>query len=192
MLKVLRIITGATVTMVAAFAVVMIVWAHGRSAPASQPLVADTNLVKAVQLRFTLDGGHWANVTEVEGGTITVEREGKKLAITPYIRDGGRVELQVLKAVQSNGKETMQTAGALLVGKELTKLEAGGMVFNVQVVNPNKMLPANVVAAAAGGFVTCCVRACDGTLFCGLCVCTDCGRCGPGWCDCPIPGPPDV
>lgn len=189
MLKVLRIITGATVTLVAALAVVMVVWAHGRSAP--QPVGGDTELVKAVQLRFTLDGGHWANVTEIEGGVISVEREGKKLAITPYIREGGRVELQIFKAVQTNGKETMQTAGSLLVGKEFTRLEAGGMVFNVQVVNPNKLLPANLVAAAGGGNGTCCTRSCDGTLFCGVCVCTDCGRCGPGWCDCAIPGPPD-
>lgn len=49
--------------------------------------------MKAVQLRITF-GGHWANVTEIEGGAFTVERERKKLAITPYIRDEGKVELQ--------------------------------------------------------------------------------------------------
>jgi len=53
----------------------------------------ETNSVKAVQLRITF-GQHWANVTAVEGGTITVEREGKKLAITPYLRDAGKVELR--------------------------------------------------------------------------------------------------
>ena len=187
MFKVHRIVKGTTVALVAALGVIMVVWAHGRSAP--QPVRGGADLVKAVQLRFTLDGGHWANVTEVEGGTITVEREGKKLAITPVIRDGGKIELQVFKAVQNSGKETMQAAGALLVGKELTKLEAGGLVMNVKVVNASKMLPAYLVAGSS--LTTCCARSCDGTLFCGTCVCTDCSRCGPGWCDCAIPGPPD-
>ena len=189
MFKVHRIVKGTTVTLVAALGVIMFVWAHGRSAP--QPPTAGTDLVKAVQLRFTLEGGHWANVTEVEGGAITVEREGKKFTITPYIREGGRVELQVFKAVQTNGKETMENAGALLVGKELTKLNAGGLAMSVKVLNANKMLPANLIAAAAGGNATCCARSCNGTLFCGTCVCTDCGRCGPNWCDCAIPGPLD-
>jgi hypothetical protein len=180
------LLKAQTVTLVAALGVIMFVWAHGRSAP--QPAAEGTGLVKAVQLRFTLEGGHWANVTEVEGGTITIQREGKKFVITPYIREGGKVELQVFKAVQNNGKETMETAGALLVGKDLTKLDAGGLVMSVKVLNANKMLPANLVAAAAG---TCCASSCNGTLFCGTCVCTDCGRCGPNWCDCAIPGPPD-
>ena len=187
MLKVHRIVKGTTITLLAALGVIMIVWAHGRSAP--QPVRGETDSVKAVQLRFTLEGGHWANVTTVEGGTITVEREGKKLAITPYIRDG-QVELQIFKAVQNKGKETMETAGTLLVGKGLTKLDGGGLVFSVQVLDANKKLPANLVAASAGA--TCCVRACDGTLFCGFCVCTDCGRCGPNWCDCALLQPPDV
>ena len=187
MFKIHRIVKGTTVALLAALGVIMIVWAHGRSAP--QPAPSGTDLVKAVQLRFTLEGGHWANVTEVEGGTITVQREGKKLAITPYIRDGGTVELQVFKAVQNNGKETMETAGTLVIGKELSKLEAGGLVLSVKVLNANKMLPASLVAASAGA--TCCVRSCNGTLFCGVCVCTDCGRCGPNWCDCAIPGPVD-
>ena len=190
MFKVHRIVKGTTVTLVAALGVIMFVWAHGRSAP--QPVRSNTGTVRAVQLRFTTADGHWANVTEVEGGAITVEREGKKFTITPYIREGGRVELQVFKAVQTNGKETMENAGALLVGKELTKLNAGGLAMSVKVLNANKMLPANLIAAAAGGNATCCVRACDGTLFCGVCVCTDCGRCGPNWCDCALPQPPDV
>src|SRR5262249_24941627 len=152
---------------------------------APQPVRSETDSVKAVQLRFTMEDGHWANVTEVEGGTITVEQEGKKLAITPYVREGGNVELRVFKAIQSNGKETMETAGTLLVGKSLTKFEGGGLELSVQVVNANKMLPANQVAAANPG--TCCVRSCNGTLFCGTCVCTDCGFCGPRWCDCAAP-----
>ena len=182
MFKVHRVVKGTTVTLLAALGVIMIVWAHGRSAPPATR--GGTDPVRAVQLRFTLDGGHWANVTEIEGGTITVEREGKKLAITPYIRNGS-VELQVFKAVQNNGKETMETAGALMVGKELTKLEASGLVLSVQVLDANKRLPSDLVAASANA--TCCVRSCNGTLFCGTCVCTDCGRCGPNWCDCALP-----
>jgi len=187
MIKVHRIVKCMTATLLAALGFVMIVWAHGRSAP--QPVRSETDSVKAVQLRFTFDGGHWANVTQIEGGTITVEREGKKLAITPYIREAGNVELQVFKAVQNKGKEMMETAGTLLVGKGLTKLEGAGLVLSVQVLDANKRLPSDLVAASAGA--TCCVRACNGTLFCGVCVCTDCGRCGPNWCDCAIPGPPD-
>jgi hypothetical protein len=182
MLKVHRIIKGTSLTLLAALGVVMMVWAHGRSAP--QPVRGETATVKAVQLRFSLEGGHWANVTEIEGGTITVEQAGKKLAITPYIRDSGQVELQIFK-----GEDT-RASGTLLVGKGLTKLEGGGLVLSVQVLDANKRLPSNLVAASAGA--TCCVRACDGTLFCGVCVCTDCGRCGPNWCDCALPQPPDV
>ena len=187
MFKVHRIVKGTAVTLLAALGFIMIVWAHGRSAP--PPARSETDLVKAVQLRFALEGGHWANVTEIEGGTITVEQEGKKLAITPFIREGGNVELQVFKAIQNNGKETMESAGSLVVGKGLTKLQGGGVVLSVQVLDANKKLPANLVADARTA--TCCVRSCNGTLFCGTCVCTDCGRCGPNWCDCAIPGPLD-
>ena len=92
MFKIHRMIKGTAVTLLVALGFIMIVWAHGRSAPQA------TNSVKAVQLRITF-GQHWANVTAIEGGTFTVERDGKKLAITPYIRDAGKVEdaLGVLK-----------------------------------------------------------------------------------------------
>lgn len=186
MSKIHRIVKGTAVTLLVALGFIMIVWAHGRSAP--QPVRAETSSVKAVQLRITF-GSHWANVTQIEGGAFTIEREGKKLAITPYIREGGNVELRVFNAVQSENKETMEAASTLQVGKNATKLEAGGLVFSVQVLNSNKTLSTELLAAAAGA--TCCVRSCDGTLFCGTCVCTDCGRCGPNWCDCAIPGPPD-
>jgi hypothetical protein len=188
MFKVHAIVKGTTATLLAALVVIMIVWAHGRSAP--QPTRGETDSVKAVQLRITFEGGHWANVTEIEGRVFTVEQDGKKLAITPYIRDeaGGKVELRLFKAIQNEGKETMEAAGTLQVGKALTKLEGGGLVMSVQVINASKRIPANLVATS--GF-TCCVRTCAGALVCGFCVCTDCGRCGPNWCDCAIPGPPD-
>jgi hypothetical protein len=186
MFRIHRIVKGAAVTLVAALSFIMIVWAHGRSAP--QQAQGKTTAVRAVQLRFTFDG-HWANVTEVEGGAFTIERDGKKLTVSPYIREGGNVELQVFKVIQNGGKETMEAASTLLVGKGLTKFEVAGLVMNVQVLDANKRLSSELVAAAGA---TCCVRACNGTLFCGVCVCTDCGRCGPNWCDCAIPGPSDV
>ena len=188
MFKVHRIVKGTTVTLLAALGVIMIVWAHGRSAPPATR--GGTDSVKAVQLRITLDGGHWAAVTQIEGAAFTVERNGKKLAITPYIRGEGKVELRMSKVIQSEGKETMEAAGTLLVGKGLTKLEGSGPVLGVQVLDANKRLQSDLLAVA--GF-TCCAKACDGTLVCGgVCVCTDCGRCGPNWCDCAIPQPPDV
>ena len=176
-----------SITLLVALGVIMIVWAHGRSAP--QPVRAETNTVNAVQLRITFDGGHWANLTQVDGGTFTVERDGKKLAITPYIRDAG-VELRIFKAIQNGGKETMESVGAVQVGKGLTKFEGGGLKLGVQVLNASKKLSSELVAAS--GF-TCCARACDGTLVCGaVCVCTDCGRCGPNWCECAALQPPDT
>jgi hypothetical protein len=188
MFKVHRIVKGTVVTLLAALGFIMVVWAHGRSAP--PPARAETGPVKAVQLRITLDGGHWANVTQLEGVAFTIEREGKKVAITSYIRDAGNVELQISKAVQTNGKETMETAGTFLVGKTLTKLQGSGLALSVQVLDANKNFSRDLVATAN---LTCCAKACDGTLVCGgLCVCTDCGRCGPNWCDCALPGPPDV
>ena len=107
MFKVHRIVKGTTVTMLAALTFIMIVWAHGRSAP--QPPRGETNSVKAVQLRITF-GGHWANVTEIEGGAFTVEREGKKLAITPYIRDEGKVECQALVYFRDSAQRLGATA----------------------------------------------------------------------------------
>jgi hypothetical protein len=188
MFKIHRIVKGTTVTLLAALGFIMIVWAHGRSAP--QPPRVEIDSVKAVKLRITLGGGHWANVTQLDGVAFTIERDGKKLAITPYIRESGTVELRVFNAVQNEGKETMQAAGTLLVGKGSTKLEGTGLLLGVQVLDTNKTFSADMLAAAG---VTCCAKACDGTLVCGaVCVCTDCGRCGPNWCDCPIPGPPDV
>jgi hypothetical protein len=173
MFKIHRMVIGTAVTLLVALGFIMIVWAHGRSAPQAP------KAVKAVQLRITF-GRHWANVTAVEGTTFTVERDGKKLGITPYIRDSGKVELQVFQS------ETVKSVGILLGGKA-TKVEAGGLELSVQVLDANKKLSSDLVAASG---LTCCARACDGTLVCGaVCVCTDCGRCGPNWCDCAIPGP---
>jgi len=178
MIKVHRIVKGTTATLLVALGFAMIVWAHGSSASPPQ---------RVVKLRLTFESGDWANVTELEGGTITVEKNGKKLAITPYIREQGQVELRLFQAVQREGKETMDAVGTLLVGKELTKLEEGGLVTGVQVLDSNKRLPSDQLALAGGGTGTCCVSTCAGTRVCGVCVCTDCGRCGPGWCDCAAP-----
>ena len=181
MFKVHRIITGTTLLTV--FGFMMIVWAHGR--PALPLTQASMDSVKAVQLRFTFASGDSANVTEVEGGTINVEKDGKKLTITPYMRDHGQVELRILQVVQREGKETTEALDTLLVDKNLTKLNRGNLPFSVQVLIADKQLPA--AAAFGGGGGTCCTTTCAGTVVCGTCVCTDCGRCGPGWCDCAAP-----
>ena len=180
MIKILRIMTGTTMLAVCGF--MMIVWAHGRpEPPLAQP---GTDSIRAVKLRFTFASGDSANVTEVEGGTITVEREGKKLTITPYIRDQGQVELRILQAVQREGKEMMEAVDTLLVDQGWTKLNRGNLPFSVRVLDHDKKLPA---AAAIGPPRQCCATTCAGTVICGVCVCTDCGRCGPGWCDCAAP-----
>ncbi|HYK21421.1 MAG TPA: hypothetical protein VEV42_11850 [Pyrinomonadaceae bacterium] len=179
MINVHRIVKCTTVTLLAALGFVMIVWAHDKPAP-----IPDT--VRAVKLRLTFESGDWANVTEVEGGTINIEKNGKKLSIIPYLRDQGQVELRIFNAVQREGKETMEAAGTLLVGKAPTKLQGSGLLTGVQVLDSNKRLSPDTIAVA-GGFGTCCVSTCAGTQVCGVCVCTDCGRCGPGWCDCAAP-----
>jgi hypothetical protein len=181
MIKFHRIITGTTLLALCGF--VMIIWAYGRSTPTLSQASMDS--VTAVQLRFTFESGDSANVTEVEGGTITIERDGKKLTITPYRRDHGQVELRISRAVQREGKEMMEALDTLVVDKSLTKLNRGNLPFSVQVLNAEKKLPAVALAAVGGG--TCCATTCAGTRICGVCVCTDCGRCGPGWCDCAIP-----
>ena len=180
MIKVHRIITGTTLLAVCGF--MMIVWAQG--GPEATPTQAATNSVKAVQLRFTFASGDSANVTQVEGGTIKVERDGKKLTITPYMRDQGQVELRVFQAVQREGKEMMEAVDTLLVDKGLTKLDEGNLPFSVRVLDAEKKLPA---AALANAGATCCAPTCAGTLVCGVCVCTDCARCGPRWCECAAP-----
>ena len=179
MIKVHRIITGTT--LLAVFGFVMIVWAYGR--PASPLTLANTDSVRAMQLRFTFASGDSANVTQVEGGTIKVEKDGNKLTITPYLRDHGQVELRVFQAVQREGKEMMEAVDTLLVDKSVTKLNQGKLPFSVQVLNADKKLP----AAALTNPGTCCATTCAGTVICGFCVCTDCGRCGPRWCDCAAP-----
>ena len=180
MTKVHRIITGTSLLVV--FAFMMVVWASGRPTP---PLThGDTASAKAVQLRFTFASGDSANVTEFEGGTITVQKDGKKLTITPYKRDHGQVELRVFQAVQREGKEMMEALDTLLVDKGLTELKRGSLPFSVQILNPDKKLPATAFATPPR---TCCATTCAGTVICGVCVCTDCGRCGPGWCDCAAP-----
>lgn len=182
MIKVHPIVKGTTATLLAAFGIIMIVWAHGRSAP--PPTRGDTDTVRAVKLRLTFESGDAANVTQVEGGTITIEKDGKKLAITPYIRDQGKIELRVFQAIQREGREEMQVLETLLVDKNLTRLNRGNLPLSVQVLDLDKKLPAEILAAGPG---TCCARTCAGTLVCGVCVCTDCGRCGPNWCDCAMP-----
>ena len=180
MTKVHPVITGTT--LLAVFGFMMVVWASGRPGPALTP--ASTDSVRAVQLRFTFASGDSANVIQVEGSAINVEKDGKKLTITPYIRDRGQVELRVFQAVQRDGRETMEAVDTLLVDKSLTQLNRGKLPFSVQVLNPDKKLAA---AAFDTPSRTCCATTCAGTSICGVCVCTDCGRCGPGWCDCAAP-----
>ncbi|HEU4931206.1 MAG TPA: hypothetical protein VFT48_03960 [Pyrinomonadaceae bacterium] len=179
MIKVHRIIRGTALLAVCGF--MMIIWAHGRPEP---PLTqASLDSISAVKLRFTFASGDSANVTQVEGGTIKVEKDRKKLTITPYKRDNGQVELRVFQAVQREGKEMMEAVDTLLVDKGLTKLNRGNLPFSVQVIDADKKLPA--ASPSAPG--TCCATTCAGTVVCGVCVCTDCGRCGPRWCDCAAP-----
>ena len=180
MIKIHRIIRGTV--LLAVFGFMLIVWAYGT--PASPPAQASTDSVRAVKLRFTFAAGDSANVTEFNGGTIQVEKDGEKLTITPYIRDHGQVELRVFQAVQREGKETMEAVDTLLIDKNSTKLTRGNLPFSVQVLDADKKLPA---AAFAFPPRTCCATTCAGTQVCGVCVCTDCGRCGPGWCDCAAP-----
>ena len=189
MTKAHHIVKGTAATLLAVFGLIMIVWGHGRPAP--PPSRGGTDSVRAVRLRLNFEGGHWANVTEFEGGTIKVERDGKKLAITPYIRDqsSGKVELRVFQVVQHEGRETMEAVDTLLVDKGLTKVERGGLPLSVQVLDAAKRLPADPPMASVA---ECCAMACDGTLVCGVCVCTDCGHCAThNWCDCPPPAPPE-
>ena len=177
MIKIHRVITGASLLAVCGF--MMIVWAHGRPEPQPAP-----DSIRAVKLRFTFASGDSAIVTQVDGAAIKVEKDGKKLTITPYIRDRGQVELRVFQAVQSEGREMMEALDTLTVDKSLTKLNRGDLPFSVQVLDAEKNLSP---AALAGGGGTCCATTCAGTVICGVCVCTDCKRCGPGWCDCAAP-----
>lgn len=178
---------GTSITLLTALAFIMIVWAHGRSAPAPAMARAGTDSVRAIKLRLTFAAGDSANVTEVEGGLITIEKNGKKLAISPHIRDRGQVELQVFQAIQREGKEVMQTLDTMLVDKNSTKLSRNDLLSSVQVLDSDKRLPVEALATPAA---TCCARTCAGTLVCGLCVCTDCGFCATvHWCDCNPPGP---
>jgi hypothetical protein len=179
-IKVHRIITCTTLLTV--FGFIMIVWAHGRPAPPQTQASVDS--VRAVKLRLTFASGDSANVTQVEGGTIKVERDGKKLTITPYVRNHGQVELRVFQAVQREGREIMEALDTVLVDKGVTKLDRGNLPFSVRVLDAEKKLPA---AALSTQGATCCATTCAGTLVCGFCVCTDCGRCGPRWCECAAP-----
>ncbi len=181
MIKVHRLITGTTLLAVCGF--MIIVGAHNRPEP---PLTqASMDSIRAVKLRLTFENGDSANVTEFEGGTIKVEKDGNKLAITPYIREQGEVELRVFQAVQREGKDVMEAVDTLLVDKSLTKLNRGSLPFSVQVLDLNKRLPSKILAARGG---TCCARTCNGTLICGSCVCTDCGVCATfPWCECAAP-----
>src|SRR6476661_2944889 len=118
MIKMHRILAGTTLLVV--FGFMMIVWANNRPAP-------QLTHGKLVQLRFTFANGDSANVTQFEGAAITVEKDGKKLSITPYLRDRGQVELRVFQAVQREGRETMEAVDTLLVDRNVTKLNRGNL-----------------------------------------------------------------
>ena len=187
MIKSHHIARGTATTLLSVLGLMMIVRGHAKPAPPAARGTADS--VRAVRLRLTFESGHWADVTEVEGGTIKIERDGKKLAITPYIREQGKVELRVFQSVRHEGGETMEAAGTLSVEKRLTKLDGVSLPLSVQVLDAEKRIPSALLAAPAA---TCCARACDGTLVCGVCVCTDCEQCATrNWCDCPPPAPPE-
>jgi hypothetical protein len=188
MIRTHSIIKGTAVTLLVAFGLIMIALAQAKQTPSTAQ--GRTDSVRAVKLRLNFADGHWANVTEAEGGTITLEKDGKKLAITPYIRDqsSGRVELRVFQVAVSAGRETMEAVDTLLVDKNLTNLTTGDLRLSVQVLDTEKMIPADVSIASAS---QCCARTCSGILVCGVCVCTDCGVCFThNWCDCNPPAPP--
>jgi len=177
-----RIVKGTT--LLVALGLIMFVWTHARSV--SPPSEEATDTVRAVKLRLTFDGGDTANVTQLEGGTIKIEKDGTKLEITPFIRDQGQVELRVSQAVQRDGAEVMQALDTMLVGKGLSKLNKGNLPLSVQVVDVDKKLPAALLAAASAA--QCCARTCSGVLICGVCVGTDCQVCMTiRWCDCAAP-----
>ena len=182
MIKVHRIITGTTLLAVCGF--MMIVLAQDKPKPPLTQASADS--IRAVKLRLTFESGDSANVTEFEGGTINVEKDGKKLTITPYIREQGKVELRVFQAVQRDGKEMMEAADTLLLAdKSPVKLNRINLPFSVQILDAEKKVS---TAALARGGGTCCARTCNGTLICGSCVCTDCGVCAAfPWCECAAP-----
>jgi hypothetical protein len=187
-IKIHRIIRGTV--LLAVFGFMLIVWAYGTPASpptqaASPPTQASTDSVRAVKLRFTFAAGDTANVTELNGGTIKVEKNGEKLTITPYIRDHGQVELRVFQTVQRDGKEMMEAVDTLLIDKSSTKLTRGNLPFSVQVLDGDKKLQPKILAARGG---TCCATTCNGTVICGSCVCTDCGVCAAfPWCECAAP-----
>lgn len=188
MIKTHPIIKGTTATLLVLFGLLVIVRASDKGAPA--PTQSKTETLRVVKLRLTLSDGHWANVTEFEGGTIKIERDGKKLAITPSIRDqnSGQVELRVFRVVQREGRESIEAGAILLVDKNLSKLDQNLLPLGVQVLGIEQRLSGNPSGAPVA---ECCARACDGTLVCGVCVCTDCGVCFThGWCDCNPPAPP--
>ncbi|MFL6334566.1 MAG: hypothetical protein ACJ754_14730 [Pyrinomonadaceae bacterium] len=189
MFKTHRVVKRTAAALLTVSGLIIIAWGHGRPAPV--PARGATDSVRAVKLRLTFEGSHWANVTEVEGGTIKVERDGKKLALTPYIRDqkSSKVELRVFQVIQRGSGETLEAIDTLMVGTGPTKLDRGGLSFGVQVLDVEKRLPRELLAAPAA---ECCTRTCNGTLVCGVCVCTDCGVCFThGWCDCNPPAPPE-
>jgi hypothetical protein len=190
MIKTHRVIKGTAATLLVVFGLITIAWAHHRRAP-SRAAQNQADSVRMVRLRFTFADGHWANVTEVEGGTIRIEKDGQKLAITPYIRDqgSGKVELRVFQSTANVGRETMEMVDTLLIDKNLTKLPRGNLPVSVQVLDAGRKLPADLHIAAAS---ECCARTCSGMLVCGVCVCTDCQSCSTkNWCDCNPPAPPE-
>lgn len=183
------IIKGVTATLLTLFGLIIIVWGHDR--PTTPQARGKTDSGRAVRLRLTFDDGHKASVTAAEGGMIKVEKDGEKLAITPYIRDQGssRVELRVFRVVQHAGAETLEAVDTLLIDRQLAKLDRGNLPLGLQVLDVNKRLPADLPATPAA---ECCATACNGALVCGVCVCTDCGVCATrNWCDCPPPAPPE-
>lgn len=163
--------------------------AENRSAIRESEIKTDS--VRLIALKLTFAGGHWAVVTEMEGGTARIEENGNVLAITPYIRDkdSGTVELKVFRVIRREGNEDAEALGSLLVGKSPTKLDSAGSQFSVQVKSLEKTMPADLIHSAAA---QCCARTCSGILICGACVCTDCHFCATRpTCDCNPPAPPE-
>lgn len=181
MIKRSSITRGATAILMG-LALMAVVGAENRLALSAE---SNSDSAKLVTLNFTFADGQWATVSELEGGTIRIEKNGKTLALTPYIRDQGSstVELKIFRILRSDRGETMQAVESLVVGNSPMRLNSGGVSFSVQVKNVGRIVPAAQTRQ-------CCTRDCSGTLICGVCVCTPCGVCAAyNWCDCAAPGP---
>jgi hypothetical protein len=164
---------------------------HGTSRGVQSKIVAVTD--SKVTLRFTFDNGVWFEVTQLEGETISLEKDGAKIGFVASVGEDG-VSLTAYDMLGVKDQERNLSEGNSLLSKFKVSRKAPQSLWpslglKIELLNivkdwkseglVNHSPPYKTSSLDPGGL--CCVT-CSGIKMCACSVTAPCGECCVGVC----------